>query len=69
MTRRDWHTAPIDRSTPVDADYRGTQKVRRFFRAECGPDFKFDRAFMAYMKDSTPKTMGEAVDEWLRRQG
>jgi hypothetical protein len=67
--RRDWHTAPIDRATPVDAGTRCTQNVRRFFRAECGPDCKFNRAFMAYMKDGTPKTMGEAADEWLRRQG
>jgi hypothetical protein len=68
MSAFDWHSGKITRATPVTANYRNTQNVRRFFLAECGPDFKFDRPFMAWMKDGTPKTMGAAADEWKRRQ-
>ena len=63
----DWHASPITRDTPVTATYRGTQNVRRFFKAQCGEDFKFDRIFMAWIK-SGPRTMGEAADEWSRRK-
>jgi len=64
----DWHSSPIKRETPVTESYRNTQNVRRFFQVECGSDFKFDRPFMQWMKDGSDKTMGDAVDEWKRRQ-
>jgi Domain of unknown function (DUF6434) len=64
----DWHADPIARGTPITKSYRNTQNVRRFFKAECGDVFKFDRAFMAWLKDSAVKTMGDAADEWLRRR-
>ncbi len=64
----DWHSAAIERTTPITPDYRNTQNVRRFFRAACGPDFKFDRNFMAWMKAAAGKTMGDAADEWLKRK-
>jgi hypothetical protein len=63
----DWHRSLIDRATPITKSYRHTQNVRRFFRAACGPDFAFDRPFMAWLKNGAEKTMGDAVDEWLRR--
>lgn len=62
-----WHGDAILRSTPVDSAYRNTQNVRRFLMHECGPDFRFDRAFMAWIRDEHPKNMGEVADEWLRR--
>jgi hypothetical protein len=64
----DWHGDPIMRKTPVTATYRNTQNVRRFFKAQCGDHFKFDRPFMAWMKNGRKKTMGAAVEEWLRRE-
>ena len=67
--RFDWHSDFIDRSTPVSDSYRNTQNVRRFLREQCGEAFCFDRSFMAWIKDGTPKTMGDVADEWLRRQG
>ena len=63
-----WHNDPITRDTPVTESYRNTQNVRRFLLAECGPNFRFDRAFMAWIKDDTPKTMGDVADTWLSRQ-
>jgi hypothetical protein len=47
----DWHSDPIARDTPITKAYRNTQNVRRFFKAECGDHFKFDRAFMAWLKN------------------
>ncbi len=68
MSAFDWHCGHIERDTPVNADYRNTQNVRRFLRAQCGRDFAFDRAFMAWIKDGRAKTMGMVADEWLRRR-
>jgi len=65
----DWHSTPISRETPVDKGYKNTQRVRRFLIEQCGAEFKFDRPFMAWIKDGRPKTMGDVADEWLRRQG
>ena len=65
----DWHGGAITRATPVTPSYRSTQNVRRFLHAECGAGFKFDRLFMQWIKDGTPKTMGAVADEWRRRQG
>lgn len=64
----DWHSEPITRTTLVEKTYRNTQNVRRFLTLECGPDFKFDRDFMAWIRNGTPKTMGDVADEWLRRR-
>ena len=68
MSEFNWHTETITRSTPVTASYRNSQNVRRFLKSQCGADFKFDRAFMQWIKDGTDKTMGDVADEWVRRQ-
>jgi Domain of unknown function (DUF6434) len=64
----DWHSSPIKRTTPVTATYRNTQNVRRFFKAACGDHFKFDVMFIAWIKNGRAKTMGDAAQEWLRRE-
>lgn len=43
----DWHCSLLTRSTLVDTGYKNTQNVRRFMLDACGPDFHFDREFMA----------------------
>jgi hypothetical protein len=63
----DWHSGEITRATPLTESYRNTQNVRRFFKAECGDGFKFDRPFMTWLKIAVDRTMGDAVDEWQRR--
>ncbi|QPC92658.1 DUF6434 domain-containing protein [Mesorhizobium sp. INR15] len=67
MKSIDWHADPISRATVVTKSYRNTQNVRRFFIKECGGAFRFDRSFMAWLKDGMDKTMGDAADEWRRR--
>lgn len=64
----DWHSDVITRSTEVSRHYKNTQNVRRFMLEHCGAAFKFDRDFMAWIRNSTPKTMGDVVEEWKQRQ-
>lgn len=68
MSEFNWHADTITRSTPVTASYRNTQNVRRFLKTQCGPDFRFDRPFMQWIKDGKDKTMGDVADEWIRRR-
>ncbi|SDS92800.1 hypothetical protein SAMN04490205_4119 [Pseudomonas trivialis] len=63
-----WHSDRLTRATPVTSGYKNTQNVRRFMLEQCGAAFKFDRSFMAWIRNGTPKTLGDAVDEWQRRQ-
>jgi len=68
MAQFDWHSNPTTGDTPVTRSYKGTQNVRRFLTTQCGPDFKFDRGFMQWIKDGSPKTMGDVAREWMRRK-
>ncbi|PKG37873.1 hypothetical protein CXF74_16715 [Psychromonas sp. Urea-02u-13] len=61
----DWHSDKITADTPVTTNYKNTQNVRRFLTEICGAGFTFNRPFMAWIKDETPKTMGEVASEWL----
>ena len=63
----DWHSGVMTRATPVTPHYKNTQKVRRFMLEHCGPAFKFDRPLMAWIRNDIPKTLGDVVDEWQRR--
>lgn len=65
----DWHGAELTRATPVDANYKNSQNVRRFMLSECGEGFRFDRDLMAWIRNDIPKTLGDVVEEWKRRQG
>lgn len=62
-----WHSDQLTRNTTVCKNYRNTQNVRRFMVEHCGVDFRFDRDFMAWIRNDVSKTLGEVVDEWLRR--
>ncbi|RJT43465.1 DUF6434 domain-containing protein [Rahnella woolbedingensis] len=64
----DWHSALLTRTTRVDKDYKNTQNVRRFMIEQCGDDFRFDRDFMAWIRNESPKTLGDVAEEWKRRQ-
>ena len=64
----DWHSAVLTRATIVDKNYKNTQNVRRFLVEQCGESFRFDRDFMAWIKNDTQKTLGDVVYEWKRRQ-
>jgi hypothetical protein len=68
MAEFDWHADPITRETQITASYRNTQNVRRFLRAQCGAEFKFNRPLMQWVRSGAAKTMGDVADEWLRRR-
>ena len=68
MEKFDWHRNKISDTTQIDESYKSTQNVRRYFKSRCGNHFKFDLSFMAWMKENSGKTMGDAVAEWQRRQ-
>ncbi|WP_218044887.1 DUF6434 domain-containing protein [Kiloniella majae] len=61
----DWHSAVLTRETPITKNYKHTQNVRRFMKSECGDLFKFNRAFMSWIKNGEPKTLGDVADHWL----
>ncbi|WP_228010812.1 DUF6434 domain-containing protein, partial [Vibrio sp. OPT20] len=44
-----------------------TQNVRRYFKSKLGEEFKFDRDFMQWMNNATGLTMGDALQEWAKR--
>ncbi len=64
MSGFDWHCDQITAQTPVTDTYRNTQNVRRFLKAACGSDFKFNVTFMAWIKNGEAKTMGKVAAEW-----
>ena len=57
----DWYAAPLFPETVITDNYRNTQNVRRFFKSAVGPVFKFNIAFMAWMKENTGKTLADAT--------
>lgn len=60
----DWHSATLTAATKIDANYKNTQNVRRFFKKQLGESFKFDRSFMKFLKESTGITLLDAVTYW-----
>ena len=56
----------VDRNPRVTDHYKNTQKVQWILTFQCGPKFKFDRAFLVWTKDGNHKTIEDVVDEWTR---
>ncbi len=65
-SRFDWHSAELTPETVITDSYRNTQNVRRFFKVQAGEGFKFNIAFMAWMKANVGKTLADAVAEYHR---
>ncbi len=63
-----WHNAALTPATPINENYKNTQNVRRFMVEQCGTGFKFDRDFMAWIRNGSAKNLGDVVEEWKRRQ-
>lgn len=63
-SRFDWHGEVLSPTTLITDNYRNTQNVRRFFQATLGPSFKFNIAFMEWMRANTGRTLGDAVQAW-----
>jgi hypothetical protein len=63
----DWHSAELSPQTVITNSYRNSQNVRRFFKSQVGPAFKFNIAFMAWMRANVGKTLAHAVAEYRRQ--
>lgn len=64
----DWHKAPLSLDTILTDSYKNTQNVRRFFHKNIGPGFKFNIAFMDWLKCNFGKTLADAIDEYNSQQ-
>lgn len=64
----DWHSETLSKDTVITDSYRNTQNVRRFFRAAIGDGFKFNIAFMDWMKANAGKTLGDACTAYLEQR-
>ena len=59
-SRFDWHKEELSNATIITDSYKNSQNVRRFFKKELGDGFKFNIAFMDWIKDNIGKTLGDA---------
>lgn len=60
----DWNTEKLSISTLITDNYKNTENVRAFFIKNIGAKFKFNVAFMNWMKENKGKTLGDAIDKW-----
>ena len=65
----DWHSEVLTPETVITDSYRNSQNVRRFFKAHVGPQFKFNIAFMDWMRSNAGQTLADAVAEFNRQAG
>ncbi|MEL6822332.1 MAG: DUF6434 domain-containing protein [Calditrichota bacterium] len=61
----DWRNEPLSRETIITDSYKNNQNVRQFFTKQIGKRFRFNIAFMDWMKVNIGKNLGNAVDAWL----
>ncbi len=63
-----WHTEPLFEQTIITDSYKNSQNVRRFFIQHVGHDFKFNVAFMDWMKGAEGKPLGDAVVAFMAQK-
>lgn len=59
---------PLTRATVIDATFRCSQELRRFFEAEIGPNFHFDAFMRDLVKNGQGKTLEQAINAWHAHQ-
>ncbi|WP_114520803.1 DUF6434 domain-containing protein [Altererythrobacter sp. ZODW24] len=60
-----WHSEQLSRTTTITDSYRNSQNVRQFFQRELGAGFRFNIAFMDWMKANVGKTLSDACTAYL----
>ncbi|WP_119165324.1 DUF6434 domain-containing protein [Algihabitans albus] len=65
-SRINWAHLEITPETVITDSYTNGPNVRAFFRAQIGARFRFNIAFMNWMRDNCGRTMADAVEAWLR---
>lgn len=60
--------ATLTRATVIDATFRCSQELRRFFEAEIGRTFHFDGFMRDLVKNGQGKTLEQAIEAWQAHQ-
>ncbi len=64
VSKFDWNHETLTLETVITDNYKNSKNVRTFFQEQIGSAFKFNVAFMNWMKENAGKTLADAVDEW-----
>lgn len=56
----DWQASPLDDVTLITDNYKNSENVRHYFKSRLGDGFKFNIAFMDWMRLNTGKTLRDA---------
>lgn len=60
----DWAKEKLTLETIITDNYKNGVNTRHFFQAQLGEKFKFNIAFMAWMKANVGKTLQDAIELW-----
>jgi Domain of unknown function (DUF6434) len=60
------HDDTITRAMSILSQHKN---LRRFFRAQCGNQFKSARSFIVWMREGEAKAMDDALGQLAQRQG
>lgn len=64
----DWHSAALSEHTVITDNYKNSQNVRRYFKTNVDPKFKFNIQLMDWLKTNVGKTLGDAGRYWQAQQ-
>ena len=65
-SKLNWSKETLSLDTVITDSYKNSQNVRSFFEKHCGDKFRFNIAFMNWMKSNFGKTLKDAIVEWER---
>ncbi|MEE9427175.1 MAG: DUF6434 domain-containing protein [Paracoccaceae bacterium] len=65
----DWHSEQLSKCTIITDNYKSSQNVRRFFKENIGSSFKFNIAFMEWIKANVGKTLNDACLAYVNIRG
>jgi uncharacterized protein DUF6434/SAP domain-containing protein len=60
----DWKNEDLKIHTLITDNYSNTKNVRAFFINAIGKHFRFNVAFMNWMKSNSGRTLGDAIEKW-----
>ena len=64
----DWHKENLTDQTIITDSYKNSQNVRRYFKSRIGEGFKFNIAFMEWMKANVGLTLKDACLAYAENQ-
>lgn len=64
VSKFDWKHAPLTPTTIITDNYKNTQNVRAFFQSELGSQFKFNIAFMEWMRANIGLTLADVCQAY-----